>query len=110
MDAAFDLVPAPPAACAGVLARLHRGGAGRAADREIALRLQWVAGQVVRFEVGVEIGLGPIAERVDLEPAVLDLEARQALAGDRLERLAARNPGVEALFGEIGRASCRERV
>ena len=61
----------------------------------IALRLERVAGQIVFLEIGVEIVLGPVAERVDLEPAVLDLEARQVLAGDRLERLAAGYPAVE---------------
>src|SRR5690606_19587285 len=99
MDPAFDLVPAAPAACSGVFPWLDCRRARFAADREVALRLERMAGQVVRLEVGVEIGLGPIAERVHLEPAILDLEARQVLPCDRLERLAARDPRVETLLG-----------
>src|SRR5688572_5800495 len=101
MNAALGLVPAAPAPRARVLAGGDGAGAGLAADREVALRLERVARQVVRLEVCVEVLLGPVAERVDLEPAVLDLEARQVLAGDRLERLAARNPRLEALLGAL---------
>ena len=35
---------------------------------------QRVARQIVLLEVGFEVVLGPVAERVDLEPAVIDLE------------------------------------
>ena len=57
-----------------------------------------MARQVVLGEIRVEIGLHPVAERIDLEPAVLDLEPRDVLAGLRLERLAPRNPAVEPGF------------
>ena len=73
-----------------------RAGAGGAADRRIALRLQRVARQVVLFEIGVEVVLGPVAQRVDLQAAVFDLEPRQVLARVRLEGLAPGNPAVEA--------------
>src|SRR5690606_32517304 len=82
MNAALGLVPAAPAAGTGVFARLDHAGAGLAADREIAFRFERVAREVMLGEVGVEIGLGPVAERVHLQPAVLDLEAGQVLAGD----------------------------
>src|SRR5690606_14296203 len=99
VDAALGLVPAAPAARARVLAGLDRAGAGLAADRKIAFRLERMAREIVRLEIRVEVRLGPVAERVDLEPAILDLETRQVLAGDRLERLAARNPSIEILLG-----------
>src|SRR5690606_38173399 len=103
MDAALGLVPPPPAARARVLAGRDGAGTWLAADREVALRLERVAREVVLGEVGLEVVLGPVAERVDLEPAVLDLEPREVLPGDRLERLAARDPRVEALLGPLER-------
>src|SRR5688572_29287420 len=103
VDAALGLVPPAPAARARVFAGGDGAGARLAADREVALRLERVARQIVLGEVGVEIVLGPVAKRVDLEPAVLDLEARQVLAGERLERFAAADPGIEALLGALER-------
>jgi hypothetical protein len=48
-----------------------------------------VARQIALGEIGFEIGLGPVAERVHLEPAVFQFEPRQLRARLRLERLAA---------------------
>src|SRR5690242_2209306 len=100
MDAAFDLFPAAPAAGAGVFAGAHLAGAWRAADRGIAVGLERVAGERVVGEIGVELGLGPIGQRVDLEPALgvagIDLETRQAGAARRLEALAPGEGRVEA--------------
>src|SRR5581483_10588041 len=54
----------PPAPGAQVLARRRRPGAGRAADRGVALRVQRVHGQVVLAHVVPHLVLGPLGERV----------------------------------------------
>ena len=77
MYSAFRLVPPPPAARAGVFAGGDGGGAGDAADRRVALRFERVAGQLVIIEIAVEIGFARVGERIDLQPPLVEFEARQ---------------------------------
>ncbi len=99
MDAAFDLVPAGPAAAPGVFTGGNLAGAGGAADRGIACVHQRVARQIVHDEPGFDLACVPVDKRVDLEAALgirgVQLEAREVGAGARLERLASREAGVE---------------
>lgn len=84
--------PAPPSR-ARVFSRGDGAGAGSAADRGVALRFERVAGEVVRFEIGVEVGLPPVAQGIDLQAAGgvggVDLHQRERGAGAGLEALAA---------------------
>src|SRR5688572_5162945 len=50
-------------------------------------------------EIDLQVLLGPITQRVDLQPSVLDLEPGQILPRDGLESLPSRNPGIQALLG-----------
>jgi len=77
VDAAFDLVPAAPTASARVFSGLDHACARRAADRGISLRYQWMRGQVMLFEIGVDPRLVPIRKRIDLQPTLFNLEARE---------------------------------
>ena len=94
VNPALGLVPAAPTARTQVFAGLDLGRAGHAADRRIALRLQRVTRQLRLGEIGVERRLVPVGERVDLQPAFVDLEPRQRTAAS-LKAFASRNPGVE---------------
>jgi len=96
---AFGLVPTPPATGPRILAGQNLGRAGRAADREIAFRLERMARQIMLGEIGFEIVLDPVAQRIDFQAAIVNLESRDIVAGHRLERLAPRNPAVETRLG-----------
>src|SRR3569833_2767292 len=78
VDAALGLGPALPAAGPLVLA----GGDGRGrvpvADRLVAAVQQLVVGHVVLADVGLDLGEGPIDERVDLDDAALAVELEHA--------------------------------
>src|SRR5436305_10179375 len=86
VDAAFELVGAGPAACALLLVRRGRPGAGDAADRAVAGLVQRVVGNLVDLDVGPDALLVPVRERVELpDPvAVRPLELRSRSAARRL--------------------------
>ena len=69
MESAFLLffVLPPPAARPRIFAGLHRAGAGRAADRDEAARMQRIDRNVVGGNVGGEVSRRPIVDRVDLD-------------------------------------------
>src|SRR3954469_11680534 len=69
MDAAFGLVLTRPAAGADVLALFPRLGAGPAADRGEALGDQRMRRQVVLGRIGVQVGLGPVGQGIELQLA-----------------------------------------
>src|SRR5580658_1634809 len=69
VDAALGLLRAGPAAGADVGAVFHRVGAGPAADRGVAERHQRVLRQVMLAGIGLEVGLVPVGERVELQLA-----------------------------------------
>src|SRR5215207_4735053 len=70
VDAAFELVRAGPAACALVLAGVHRPRAVDAPDRGVALVVQRVVGDLVDGEIRVDVLRAPVDERLDLPHAV----------------------------------------
>src|SRR5689334_2442596 len=77
----------PPAASADVLAGLDCPGAGRAADRGIAARVQRIDRQSVLSRVAPDLRLAPGGERIELEDAsvgAVDLRDGDLRAGDRL--------------------------
>ena len=99
VDAAFGLVPAFPAARAGIFAGRNLVRARLAANRREAARDQWMTRQVVFFEIGSDILRAPVNQRIDLETALriagVDFKARQVCASCRLERLAPGEAGIE---------------
>src|SRR5262245_60988900 len=99
MDAAFELVGAGPAACALLLLRGRRAGAGDAADRAVAGLVQRVVGDLVDVDVGPDALLVPVRERVQLPDAValrpLDLRGVGAARG--LVTAGAGGPGLVRL-------------
>src|SRR4029453_7589270 len=96
VNAAFGLVESAPAAGARILSCSNDRRAGRAADREKALRDQRMRRQAMLGDIGRDVGHAPARQRVDLDVAVVGLEHRQVEARRRLEPLAAADPGVVA--------------
>ena len=80
--AALELVGAGPAACALLLFRSRRTGAGDAPDRPVAGLVQRVVGNLVHLDVGPDALLVPVGERVQLPHAIalgpLDLRGFRA--------------------------------
>src|SRR6185437_2376644 len=104
MNAALDLAGAGPAPRAGVFSGAHRARAGRAADGRIAARLQRMARQVVRGEIGVDPRRVPAGKRIDLDAPVLRLLDQREFAARRgLVALAAGDPGIEAVERRVER-------
>src|SRR6185503_20323022 len=56
----------PPAPRAWILARGHRPGARRTADRRVALLMQGVDGHFEIPGVAADVGVAPVRERVEL--------------------------------------------
>ena len=92
---ALDLVGPRPAALAAAAGL----GAGRAADRGVALVVQRVVGQVALVDALPEVALGPVGERVVLPHRALVVELDELRVGARGGLLAADagDPGVGAL-------------
>ncbi len=61
----------PPAPGALTLARLDGAGAGFAADRGVALRMQRVDRNLVGARQGFEVGKRLVGQRIDLEQAAV---------------------------------------
>jgi len=59
--------------------------------------------QLVLGDIGLELGLAPVGERIELHLAVGRLDHRQAQAVAAMEALAAGDPGVEAAQGAVQR-------
>src|SRR4029450_4618478 len=73
VQAALALLAAlpPPAPGALVLAGTGRAGAGRAADRGVALLVQRVHGQAVGADIGPDLLAAPVGQRVELDHAAV---------------------------------------
>ena len=96
VDAALFLVEAAPAAGARIFALGDHRRAGRAADRLVALSEQRMLGQAVLDLVGVDVGVGEVGQRIDLDAVVAgQLEMRQHAALLGLEALAAGDPAAK---------------
>ena len=72
----------------------------RAADREVALARQGMAGQFVDDPIGLDLGEVPLGQRIDLQPRALAFHQRHRGALRRLVAPASVDPDVEA--GERG--------
>src|SRR6266498_1361337 len=96
MKAALELVGAGPAACALLLVRGRRPGAGDASDRAVAGLVQRVVGNLVDPDVGPDPLLVPVGERVQLPDAVAlrPLHLRRGRAARGLVAPDPRDPGV----------------
>src|ERR1044072_3549812 len=102
MDAAVELVGAEPAACALLLLRRRRPGAGNAADRPVAGLVQRVERNFIDSDVGPDALLVPVGEGVQLPDLVLlrPLDLRRVGAARRLVAADAGRPravGLERL-------------
>src|SRR6188508_1970242 len=98
---ALQLVRAGPAACPFLLVGRDGPGAGDAADRTISGLVQRVVGNLVHLDVGPDLLLVPVGERVELPDTVAlrPLELRGLGAARRLIAPDARDPGVVGLEG-----------
>src|SRR5215203_1793938 len=96
MQPALGLVEAGPAAGAIILAGARLPGAVGAADRGVALIVERVVGDVVLREVGPNLLLRPVGERVQLpEPeALVPGELRRLSAGLGIRAANARDPEI----------------
>ena len=103
MYAAFGLFGTRPATGADILALPHGLGAGPAADGGEALGHQRMGRQVMLGHVGVELGLAPVGQGIELHLAVGLFHHRQGQAVAAVEALAAGDPAVEALQGGVQR-------
>src|SRR5690606_40149737 len=99
VDASYRLRLRGPAAGTFVLGRLHRAGAGEAADRPVAEGDQWIPAQTVRTQVIGDFPAGPGGERVDADARADRLERRERGAARRLVALAPGEPGTIGLDG-----------
>src|SRR5262245_61275595 len=95
VNPALQLVGAGPAACALLLVRGDRPGAGNAADRTVARLVERVVGNLVHLDVGPDALLVPVRERVHLPDAVAlgPLHLRRLRAARRLVAADAGDPG-----------------
>src|SRR5439155_2561749 len=96
VNATFELVRAGPAAGALLLVGRGRPGTGNAADRAIARLVQRVVRNLVDLDVGPDVLLVPVGERMELPDAVAvrPLELRRRRAARCLVAADARDPGV----------------
>src|SRR6185437_8789372 len=92
----------PPAAGTVILAGLDGARARGAADARIASVVQHVVGQLLREDIGPDVGFGPVEQRTHLGSAVLVLRdglPRRACLG--LLAAQARDPGRIAGDGAL---------
>src|SRR5581483_10130933 len=90
----------PPATGPGILARLHRASTGPAADGAISLRVERMVRNVVLLDVGQDLVLHPVGERVHLDDAavvVVELDLADVRAGRPLIAPQASDPGVQVV-------------
>src|SRR6478752_67277 len=108
VDAALDLVRARPASGA-VAARV---GAVRASDRGVAAIVQRVVGDVVGGDVGPDVALGPVGQRVELPQAVLAVPVQLGRVGAPGRLIAAQpgDPGVDVGEGLVERRDLADRA
>src|SRR3989441_6011124 len=82
VDSAFLVASLPPPAPGpDVFARRRGAGAGSAADARVPLRVERVAGQIVRQGVGLHLLQAPGRQGIDLEDAAVRLVGRDRRGG-----------------------------
>src|ERR1035441_8913750 len=101
VDPALGLVlTAPPAIPASAWLR-----AGSAADRGVALIVQWMVGEIVLEDVAPQILLGPVGEGTHLPdpPALVAFELGRLSAGRTLFAAQPRDPGIDVAQAQLER-------
>src|SRR5580658_1461539 len=111
VEAAFPLQPEKP----GLLGR-EIGGEGTrrmcVSNRDIALVPERMVGQVVLFQVAMNVAVAPVDDGQNLVASVLHADDRKLLAGARLRMAKSGQPGtrVQLLQGSFHRLDLRDPI
>ena len=96
MDAALGFSSSRPTTGANAFAGGDAPRASLATQRREALGGKRMTRQIVVHHVTLNVGLGPMGERVDLDPLAIDLDDLQGFAPIVVKPFATGYPGVEA--------------